>query len=222
MDERNFRAKAKEVLKGHWGISIAAAVLASLLGALLVGSSFFPDLDSDLAQTYGICIARPKPVDTFIIGLNIAAFVVGGVIQLGYCKYLLRQHDGETYEIRDLFSQFDRFWDGFVLKFLRGIYVFLWSLLLLIPGFIASYSYAMSPFLMAENPDLSPSDALSLSKKMMDGHKGELFALDLSFIGWSILCILTLNIGYLFLNPYQNAAYAAFYRELKAQYSTTE
>lgn len=221
MDERIFRARAREVLRGNWGISIGVAAIAYLLGGIMVGGGFFPDLDSDLAQTYGFCISRPKAVNTFIIGLNMAAFVIGGVIQLGYCKFLLRQHDGEPYEVGDLFSQFHRFTDGFLQNFLRIVYTTLWTLVFIIPGIMASYSYAMTPFLMAENPDLRPNEAISLSKDMMNGHKGELFALDLSFIGWSILCILTLNIGRLWLNPYLNAAHAAFYRELKAQHDSS-
>ena len=75
----------------------------------------------------------------------------------------------------------------------------------------------MTPFLMADHPNLTASEAISASKQMMDGHKGRLFWLDLTFIGWSILSALTFNLGYLFLNPYMNAAHAAFYRDLCAR-----
>ena len=73
----------------------------------------------------------------------------------------------------------------------------------------------MTPFIMAENPDMTASQAIKASMELMDGHKGDLFLLDLSFIGWSLLCLLTLNLGHIALNPYCNAAYAAFYRSLK-------
>ena len=72
----------------------------------------------------------------------------------------------------------------------------------------------MTPFIMAENPDLSANDAITISTELMEGHKGELFTLDLTFLGWDILAAITCNIGYLALNPYKNAAYAAFYRDL--------
>ena len=83
----------------------------------------------------------------------------------------------------------------------------------MIPGIIKSLGYAMTPFLMAENPYLTASEAIKLSQEKMRGHKGELFWLGLTFIGWSILATLTGGIGYFFLNPYINAAYAAFYRD---------
>ena len=74
----------------------------------------------------------------------------------------------------------------------------------------------MTPFIMAENPEMTASEAITASKEMMDGHKGELFTLDLTFIGWDLLCLFTLNIGHLWLNPYKNAAYAVFYKDLTA------
>ena len=74
----------------------------------------------------------------------------------------------------------------------------------------------MTPFIMAENPDMTANEAITASCELMDGHKGELFILELTFIGWNLLAALTLNLGHLALNPYKNAAYAVFYRELTA------
>lgn len=220
MDERNFRARARAVLQNNWGLSIGAAAVAYLLGGLLTGSSFLPDLNSEIAEMLQISYERPAFMGTITSALSFAGFIIGGTVQLGYTKFLLNQHDGKPYEFNDLFSQFDRFRDGFLQSFLRGLYITLWTLLFIIPGIIAGYSYAMTPFLMAEHPDMTASQAIAASKEMMDGHKGELFALDLSFFGWLLLCVLTLNVGHLWLNPYRNAAYAAFYRELQAQYTT--
>jgi uncharacterized membrane protein len=84
--------------------------------------------------------------------LGTAQFVLGGVVKLGYCQFLLKMQDGEDAQVNDLFSRFDRFGDGFVLSLLTGIYVFLWSLLFVIPGIIKVYAYAMAPFIMEENP----------------------------------------------------------------------
>ena len=97
-----------------------------------------------------------------------------------------------------------------------GLYSFLWSLLLVIPGIYASYGYAMTSYILAENPDLTAREAISRSKQLMDGHRLDLFILQLSFIGWAILSALTLGIGSLWLNPYTEAATAAFYRNLTA------
>lgn len=79
---------------------------------------------------------------------------------------------------------------------------------------IASYSYAMTEYILAENPEISANEAITMSKQMMDGNKWRLFCLDFSFIGWDILCGLTLGIGYLWLTPYKQAARAIFYREV--------
>lgn len=235
MDERNFRAVARERLTGEWGVSIAVAAVAALLGGLLVGGSFLPDLETAVSLPIPFVTELAEKLnealtfDFFSLTLKFgtgslfgfAAMIIGGVLQLGYAKFLLAQHDGRPHEFADLFSQFDRFGAGFAQNFLRGLYVFLWSLLFVIPGIIAGYSYAMTPYLMVDFPELTASEAIQKSKELMDGHKGDLFVLDISFFGWAILCTLTANIGHLWLNPYRNAAYAAFYRELLAQHRVT-
>jgi uncharacterized membrane protein len=88
-------------------------------------------------------------------------------------------------------------------------------MLLVIPGIVKFYSYAMTPYLRYENPMLSAETLICKSMKMMNGHKMKLFLLDLSFIGWLLLCILTLGIGFLWLIPYMQSARAAFYEDLR-------
>lgn len=98
---------------------------------------------------------------------------------------------------------------------LSTIYIFLWTLLLIIPGIIKSYSYALTPYILVEHPEMSPNEAIEESMRLMDGHKFDLFYLQLSFIGWAILSILSLGLGVFWLIPYQMTAYAAFYRDIK-------
>lgn len=218
MTYSDYRRVARENLEGNWGQSVLVGFVAALLGGLMVsGGSFNIDIDAELLQELPRFVVQYIALMGSIAGiLSLAQFIVGGTIQLGYAKYLLKQHDHAHFDIHDLFSQFDRFKDGFLQSFLRGLYTFLWALLFIIPGIIKSLSYSMTPFIMAENPDMTASEAIEASKQMMDGHKGELFVLGLTFIGWNLLSALTLNIGNLFLNPYQNAAYAAFYKNLTA------
>lgn len=102
---------------------------------------------------------------------------------------------------------------------LMRIYTFLWTLLFVLPGIIKSFSYAMTPYILKDNPELSANQAIDLSCKMMAGHKWNLFLLYLSFIGWGFLCILTLGIGYVLLSPYIRATEAAFYQDIKTQYN---
>lgn len=218
MEAKEIRARARANLQNQWGLSIGVALVAGLLGALVANGSGSIDIELDnqiMQQLPDVVLVILSAYLSIAGALGLAQFIIGGTVQLGYCSFLLKQHDGEKAEFRDLFSKFDQFGQGFLQAFLRGLYVALWSLLFIIPGIIKSYSYAMTPFIMAENPNLTASEAINLSKKMMDGHKGDLFWLGLTFIGWVLLSILTLNIGSIFLNPYVNAAYAAFYRQVK-------
>ena len=103
----------------------------------------------------------------------------------------------------------------FIATLLVSLYTFLWSLLFIIPGIIKSYSYAMTPYILLDRPELSPTEAIKESEKMMNGHKMDLFILDLSFIGWILLSMLTCGILILYVEPYMMATKAAFYLELK-------
>lgn len=232
MEAKIIRSRARANLTGKWGISIAAAAVMSLLGGLLVGSSFLPEIKSEYSSWFPFLaqiaegMNRGLKIGSFTFTLHhgifgLAATIIGGVLQIGYADFLLKQHDGQEVNFQDLFSKFDYFGTGFAQRFLRVLYETLWGLLFIIPGIIKHYSYAMTPFILADNPALTASQAISMSKDMMDGHKGELFLLNLSFIGWALLAALTLNLGNLALNPYQNAAYAAFYRQLQAEHNTT-
>ena len=100
---------------------------------------------------------------------------------------------------------------------LTTVYTFLWTLLLVIPGIMKSYSYAMTLFILKDYPELQYDAAIEKSMAMMSGHKMKMFLLDLSFIGWAILCCFTLGIGFLFLAPYVEASHAAFYEDLKKE-----
>lgn len=221
MKAKDYRSIARKNLAGKWWISIAIAAIAWVLGGCVVGSGFVPDLNLnldaenlDLASQLGGLVAKFAGVVS-VIGL--IQVILGGAVELGYAKILLAQHDGGEYKIPDLFSEFHRFGTGLAQLLLRFLYIFLWTLLFCIPGIIAAYRYAMTPFILVENPEMSASEAIKRSKELMHGHKWELFCMRLSFFGWHLLAALTLNVGNLALNPYLNAAEAAFYRKLTAQ-----
>lgn len=223
----DIRARARASLAGKWAQAVAVCLVAFLLGGTLVAASFLPQItfrwegeivELEDAITALTTLSRSFGNTTISIGgLGLVQLILGGVIQLGYTKYLLKQHDRQDTSVSDLFSEFERFGQGFAQKFLRGLYCFLWGLLFIIPGIVKSYSYAMTPFILAEHPQLTAQEAISASKDMMEGHKWELFVLRLTFIGWNIVAALTMNIGNLVLNPYKNAAEAAFYRKISRQ-----
>ena len=212
MNHSMLRKRARDNLAGMWPLAIAVAAVAALLGG--IGQNFIPDI----AYSQEIFHLWENFRFTWKTGVfSTLAFILGGTLELGYCQFLLKQHDKHEPEFHDMFSQFNRFGTGFAQQFLRNLYILLWSLLLVVPGVVAAYRYAMTPFILTDHPEMTASEAIERSKQMMDGHKGELFVLDLSFIGWCILASICANLGYLFVNPYQSAARAAFYRELLSQ-----
>ena len=220
MTYSDYRRIARENLAGNWKKSLGVAFVAAIFGALLIGSNigFDIDLDAEFIQRLPkIALSLLSVMVGFSGTLNLVQFILGGTVQLGYAQILLKQYHHQEFEVGELFSQFHRFKQGFLQGFLRALYELLWALLFIIPGIIANYKYAMTPFLMTDNPNMTAKEAIDASKELMAGHKGELFTLDLTFIGWDILAMLTLGIGYLWLNPYKNAARTAFYRDLIIQ-----
>ena len=216
----DYRQTARENLKDNWPFAICVAAVVYLLCGTTVCKSFIPEIKI-IRETFALAIGslRFENVEfgTSTAFLAMPQFIIGGVAELCYTLYLMRQYDHQSTTMEDIIPIFDRFLQGFLQAFFRGLFTILWSLLLIVPGVIASYSYRMTPYIMIDRPELTARQAIAASKEMMHGHKWELFCLDFSFIGWNILAALTLNLGHLVLNPYKNAARTAFYRNLKAQ-----
>ena len=157
------------------------------------------------------------------IVLLLDAFIVNP-IEMGCNKFFLRNLDEEA-EISNVSYAFDHSYKNVVgVMFRRDIAIALWSMLFVIPGIIKSYEYRMIPYLLAEHPEMSWKDAFAESKEMMSGNKWKAFVLDLSFIGWHLLSILTLGLLSIFyVNPYKFATNAALYERLKyGDIDTTE
>lgn len=187
------RAVSRTTLSGNWMM----AALATLVYLLIAGGvSSIPVAGSVLA----IIITYPLAYGFAILFLDL--FREGKPIDIG--------------KLFDGFKDFGRVWGTLILV---AIYTILWTCLLIIPGIVKSYSYALTPFILKDEPELKYNAAIEKSMRMMDGYKMKLFLLDLSFIGWMILSVLTLGIGLLFLQPYMNTARAAFYEDLKAKLS---
>ncbi len=146
---------------------------------------------------------------------GLAMFIIGGAIELGFDLFNVSLYTAPGKPKFDLlFSRFSIFGRALGLRFLMALKIFLWSLLFVVPGIVAAYRYAMAPYLLAENPDLTAPEAIEQSKQMMAGNKGRLFCLQFSFIGWYILAAITGGVGWIFLAPYTKSADTAFYMEL--------
>ena len=135
-------------------------------------------------------------------------------LHIGGCAFF-RANIEEPAELNMIGRGFQNYWRNFGAMLLRDLLVFLFMLLLIIPGIIKAYAYRMVPYILAENPDISAKEALALSQEMMDGNKMEAFKLDLSFIGWILLGILTLGLVLVFwTGPYMQNTNAALYARL--------
>ena len=233
---KEFRTIARDKLRGKWGRSVLVSFLAALLGAasfsgssggnsaqteqivegINSGMSFMESIAASMSQMSGLNITAPMLTGIFVGAgvLSFVLFLVGSAVILGHNKYYidLVLHN-KMNSVGVLFDRFGIFFKAVGLQLFMGLFVFLWSLLLFIPGIVASYRYSMAPYIMAEHPEVGIREAVNMSKQMMDGHKGRLFGLKLSFIGWALLSALTFGIGSLWLNPYMNTAFAAFYIE---------
>ena len=150
-----------------------------------------------------------------IFSVTFTSTVFTGIINTGYAKFNLDIIDGRSHpRVGTLFEYFT-FWKPIAgATLLKTLLVLLWSLLFVIPGIIAAYNYAMVPYIQADNPCLPAREALAQSKEMMYGNRWRLFCLQISFIGWELLSILTLGIGLLWVGPYQAASIAFFYQDI--------
>ena len=183
------RAQAREALQGNW---VMAAVAALIYSAIVSATSYLP------------------LVGTLLVGLPVA---YGFTILM--FSVIKGAKDIDLGVLFEGFKDYSRIMGTVVLVF---IYTFLWSLLLIIPGVVKHYSYAMTPYILKEEPEMKNNAAIEKSMVMMDGNKMKLFLLDLSFIGWAILCLFTFGIGFFFLQPYMQASHAAFYEVVSARF----
>ncbi len=160
---------------------------------------------------YGLVAAVASVAFTY----GLAMFFIGSAVELGFDLFNVSLYTAPGKPKFDLlFSRFSIFGRALGLRLLMALKIFLWTLLLIVPGIVAAYRYAMAPYLLAENPDLTAPEAIEKSKEMMAGNKGRLFCLQLSFIGWYLLAALTGGVGWIFLAPYTKSADTAFYMEL--------
>ena len=188
--------------------SMSITSMTYILGAVMAVVSI-----TSLTYILGAMMA----IVTVLIVVGLVQYVIGSFVSLGLIQYNLDLIDGKDVEFGQIFSKASMFGKAFWLRLRMDIFTFLWTLLLIIPGIIKSYAYSMSGFIMAENPEMTAKEAMQVSEKMMAGNKWRLFCLQFSFIGWQLLCILSLGIGFLWLTPYMNAATAAFYDEISRE-----
>jgi uncharacterized membrane protein len=208
-ENSELRACSRLQLKGVWGQMALAYFVFFLIYSPYYISYVLDSLDS----LDGFTESGESSPATMI--LQLAMFVTSGAFALGFAGYFLKRVRGEEIVLKNIFDGFKRFWSAFLLTFFTLLFVFLWSLLLLIPGIIKTFAYSMAYYILYYNPGMSAREALKKSQIMMKGYKGKWFLLELSFIGWISLGMLTLGIAWLWVYPYMSLSIANFYENLK-------
>jgi uncharacterized membrane protein len=186
MNEIQIKERAKEIMNQQMGNLIMAFIIYGLVSS---------------------------GISTLTFGM--AWIFIYGPLSLGAANILLKADKGESFAFEEVLSGFRDFGKALLAGVLTSLYIFLWSLLLFIPGIVAALSYSMTFFIMSENPQLSAEQAIEASKRMMVGHKTELFSLIISFIGWWILCIISMGIAAIYVAPYFHCSLTVFYQNLK-------
>lgn len=209
---KEYKNEALASLMGNWPKAVLSTIVYMVLAVLvsIIIESVNPV--STPAGTFAAVSAIYVLLMIFVLmPLSVGYYAT-------YKELLFNDADDMT---RNMFKLgFGKWWHNTWGMLLTGIFVFLWSLLLIIPGLIKSFAYALTPYILVDRPELSANEAINLSQKMMKGHKFDFFWLMLSFLGWIFLSILTLGIGLFWLTPYMYTAYAAFYRDVKTEYET--
>ena len=239
---RDYRESGWNILRGRYWWALLAGLIASILGGFGSGGSFRFDFNIktnssdfyhftqrlfngqlDLSQLNDIM--RPfsgiaAALGGLFVAYGIAMFIIGSAVELGYDKFNLTMYESPAApKIETIFSRFAYFGNALLLRLLMFVKILLWTLLFVVPGIVAAFRYSMAPYIMAENPDLSATEAIERSKQLMAGNKWRLFCLQLSFIGWWLLAALTGGIGGVFLRPYVKATATAFYLDLTGRLS---
>jgi len=187
-------AQARESLKGNWGKAIGVCLLSM---AITMVVNIVPGIGP------------------------ILVYFITGAFMFGTALFFLNLSRGKETSVDQLFDGFNHYVRTLGTYLLYILFVMLWTLLLIIPGIIAAYGYSQAFFILVDEPNLKPLEALRKSKKMMYGNKAKLFYLGLRFIGWMLLCVLTLGIGLIWLLPYMQASRAKFYEDVKKNFEAS-
>ena len=231
MEASAHRYRAREALRGNWVI----AVLVCLVAGILSGGGTGADIEFKFEGGNPIQVSLPEQYQEVfheILGISLSLLMVvslvmlvlglmlGGVMEVGKARYHSNLIFGNEARFEDLFCAFPRFGSAMVMNLARTLLVALGSLVV-VPGILLHYGYAMAPYILARDPECEGLEALRRSRTMLKGHKMDLFLLEVSFIGWMLLATFALGIGHLFLTPYTEAARASFFADIEAQYRRT-
>ncbi|MEN8254323.1 MAG: DUF975 family protein [Verrucomicrobiota bacterium] len=212
---KDLMADARVALTGNWGMAVLGYVLYAILILSFYGFIFSAAIFVGVVS--GLSGGNAEGAgDAMKLIAQIVEIIISGPLTVGFCAFfLVIAQEGET-RLESLFTGFKRFGAAFGAYFFSMLFIFLWSLLFVIPGIIAIFRYAMAFFIIADDEDCGPLEAISRSKEMMKGNKWRFFCLHWRFFWWWILAtFFTFGIGYLWLIPYMQTSFAKFYEDVK-------
>ena len=214
------KEKGRTAFKANYWTCVLMALLLSVLTGYAAAASGSSGEDAEvITQSIrnmppGVLVAIAGIfTGLFIVGILIKIFLINPLSVGCYASFI--ENIDHPVKLDVIKKGFRNFKNVFITLFLRDLFLFFWTLLLIIPGLIKAYSYRMVPYILAENPSLPPTECIRRSREMMKGNKWNAFVLDLSFIGWNILSVLTLGIlGIFWTRPYKESTNAALYLAL--------
>lgn len=193
------KSSAKDQLKGRWLVAILVFVCYSAI-----------------LQLANVELTNSTEGSMIGVGLNIIGLLVYGSLQVGVSRFSLKlARKDESVQFNDLFSGFDVFLKSLLMNFIIWICVFIGTIFFVIPGIIVGIMFSQANYILAENPEKSALECIKESARIMKGHKFDYFVLELSFIGWFMLCVLSFGIGFLWLVPYFEITLTNFYLKIK-------
>ena len=220
-DRPALKRKAKETLRSHSPRIYLVGILCSLLTTIGATATEWPTIRlllraeslEEMLYLYENSTAVSTGFALSIATLAMTLFV--NLVTYGWQLFTLRaSREEETGGAETLFSCFQQFWRFLLAQLLMNLFITLWSLLFVIPGIIAAFAYSQTIYIMLDNPQISPLEAIGASKQLMRGHKFEYFTLQLSFLGWAYLSIFTFGLLGIWLNPYMQVTMANYYNAL--------
>lgn len=193
------KEKAKAQIKGHIGVLFAVTIIVAAITAALNTTTV------DIEDVW-------KKIPTMVVSILVTpAFLLGTIY-----VYIDLVGNKEVKATR-VFDGFNSYGRAILLALLQGVFTFLWALLLIVPGIIKAISYSQGMYLIATHPEMSASEAMNESKRMMQGHKWEYFVLILSFIWWGLLFVVSCGIASIYVTPYFQATLTDYYYDLYAK-----
>ena len=223
------KSRGKQAFRANYWQSVAVSFVMAIFagGTASAASNRVQSTTSEVTvEGAGVSPEQAAFLAAVVLGVIFTVGIVGSIvhallanpIEVGGRRFFEKNANDPTTQFNTMFEGFQDYGRVLVTMLIRDVFILLWTLLLIIPGAMKAYSYRLVPYLVKDRPELSPMEVLAESEAMMRGNRWQAFVMDLSFLGWLLLGVVTLNLGNIFwTNPYMSATDAALYHELSKQ-----